>query len=288
MVASSAWVFEYIDRICNQLVIEYTSAHDQWVRTPEAIRTETVRGILSGAIRDERVAGQLLGYEMRRRHHIGLVMWMSPTNGADARTLDRAAHVAAEALGMNDPLVVALGGSEVWAWCSRLGRPELSPHETLKTIDQAIGVRLAAGRVRIGMDGFRASHVEASSAARVAVLAGERATTVTMYDDVELVSLLSADLERARAFVSDELQGMAGSEPQTARLRETMLVLLEEGMSNSRAAQRLYVHHNTVVYRTARAQELLGRRIADRRIQLTAALMLAQTLGNAVLGHEPD
>ena len=54
-------------------------------------------------------------------------------------------------------------------------------------------------------------------------------------------------------------------------------------MSNSRAAQRLHVHPNTVAYRTARAQELLGHRLADRRIQVTSALMLAQTLGEVVL-----
>jgi DNA-binding PucR family transcriptional regulator len=106
---------------------------------------------------------------------------------------------------------------------------------------------------------------------------------VTLYDDVEVVSLLSEDLERARAFIRHELGELAGSQQSVARLRETMLVLLEEGMSNSRAARRLYVHNNTVVYRAARAQELLGHRLVDRRIQVTAALMLAQTLGYAAL-----
>jgi DNA-binding PucR family transcriptional regulator len=137
------------------------------------------------------------------------------------------------------------------------------------------------------LDGFRRSHFEARAAARVGVLAGSRAAAVTMYDDVELVSLLSGDVERARAFVQDELRGLAGPGKPVARLRETMLVLLEEGMSNAHAAERLFVHHNTVVYRTARAQELLGRRIVDRRFQVTAALMLAQTLGDALLEPGP-
>jgi DNA-binding PucR family transcriptional regulator len=109
------------------------------------------------------------------------------------------------------------------------------------------------------------------------------ARAVTSYDSVELVLLLSADLERARALVRDELRGLGVQGKTNECLRDTMLVLLEEGMSNSRAAARLFVHHNTVVYRTVRAQELLGHRLVDRRFQVTAALMLAQTIGDAVL-----
>ena len=120
----------------------------------------------------------------------------------------------------------------------------------------------------------------------MAVLAGHEAPSVTHYDDVELVSLMSADLERARAFVAYELDGLARSDRTSARLRETILVLLQEGMSNVRAAQRLNVHSNTVAYRTARAQELLGRRLVDRRLQVAAALTLAETLGDVVLDSE--
>jgi PucR C-terminal helix-turn-helix domain/GGDEF-like domain len=288
VLASTAWVSAYVDHVCNELEVEYRTARERWARTPDAIRAETTRRILDGTLGDEREAGRLLGHELGHRHHLSVVIWESGEgrNGT-ARGLEHAASAVADTLGMREPLVMLPGGSELWAWFSALDKPEQDPTTALAELQQPPGVRLAAGRIHVGMEGFRSSHIEARAAARVAVLALENAPSITLYDDVELLSLLSADLDRARAFVSYELGGLAGADRGIARLRETMLVLLEEGMSNSRAAHRLYVHHNTVVYRTARAQELLGHRLADRRIQVTAALMLAQTLGDVVLREAP-
>lgn len=284
IVASTAWVFAYIDGVCNQLEVEYRAARERWARTPDAIRADTARKIISGTFHDEHDAGRLLGHELSRRHHLAAVIWGSWENDTgDEHALERAAASAGEALGLRNPLVVQPGGSEVWVWFSSLKPFETGPATALRELEWPSGVRLAVGRVQVGFHGFRSSHLEARGAARVAVLAGDAAPALTSYDDVELVSLLSADLERARAFVTYELGALAGSDPSIARLRETMLVLLQEGMSNSRAANRLYVHHNTVVYRTARAHELLGHRLVERRSQVTAALMLAQTLGHVVL-----
>ena len=285
MVASTAWVFAYIDHVCNELVTEYGRTLDGWAHSPDAIRAETVRRILDGTLRDEAEAGRMLGYELHRRHHLGLVVWRSVSEVPGfARISERVAHAAADAVGMSEPLMVLPGGSERWVWCSGLEAPPDHHSAALAALELPPGVQLAAGRVRRDINGFARSHLEATAAARVVVLANGRGAAVTQYDEVELVSLLAADLERARGFVRDELRRLAEPAPQIERLRETVLVLLQEGMSNSRAAARLYVHHNTVVYRTARAQELLGHRISERRIQLTAALMLAQTLGATVLG----
>jgi len=285
LVASTAWVFGYVDRICNEVSIGYATAREEWARTPNAWRTETARRILSGAIRDGREASRLLGYELGGRNHIALVAWPRPgEGGADPGELQRAVVDVAAILGVSDPLVVQSGAAELWMWGSTDDEPD--PRAFAKLAESTVPdtVRLAAGRMRPGIDGFRRSHFEARGAARVAVLADPGAPSVTLYDDVELVALLSADLERAREFVHHELQGLARQEQAVSRLRETMLVLLEEGMSRAHAAERLFVHHNTVVYRTARAQELLGHKIVDRRFQVTAALILAQTLGDAVLG----
>jgi hypothetical protein len=284
LAASTDWVFAYVDEICNQLVAEYGDARERWSRTPDAVRAETARAVLDGTLRDERKAGRILGHELSRHHHLAVLAWrVAPDPVRDPDALERAAAVVGEALGMNDPLLVLPGGPELWAWFSALSKPVTEPAVALESVDWPAGVRLAAGRMRMGIDGFRKSHHEARAAGAVAVLAGPAAAVITHYDDVELVSLLSTDLGRARAFVSYELDGLAGRDRTCDRLRETILMLLQEGMSNSRAAQRLHVHPNTVAYRTARAQELLGHRLADRRIQVTAALMLAQTLGDVVL-----
>ena len=283
LVASTAWVFAYVDKVCGELVAEYGRARERWARSPEAVRADTALAVLGGTLRDEREAGRLLGHELTRRQHLAVVIWDA---SGGPHPLERTASAFAEAVGVGEPLVVRPGGPELWAWLSGLQRPDIDPRVGLASIDQPPGVRIAAGRLWGGIDGFRRSHAEARAAAAVAVLAGHEAPSVTHYDDVELVSLMSADLERARAFVAYELDGLARSDRTSARLRETILVLLQEGMSNVRAAQRLNVHSNTVAYRTARAQELLGRRLVDRRLQVAAALTLAETLGDIVLDSE--
>jgi DNA-binding PucR family transcriptional regulator len=50
----------------------------------------------------------------------------------------------------------------------------------------------------------------------------------------------------------------------------------------------LCVARNTVAYRVQRAEQLRGRPIDSRRMQLQAALALAEELGDTVLGDSAD
>jgi hypothetical protein len=47
-----------------------------------------------------------------------------------------------------------------------------------------------------------------------------------------------------------------------------------------------YVHQNTVTYRVKRAEEMLGRKVSERPIELMCALTLAAHLGPAVVAAE--
>ena len=99
--------------------------------------------------------------------------------------------------------------------------------------------------------------------------------------DVGLLALVTEDLERARSFVRDELGGLAALEAQD--LRDTLRAFLANRGSHAAAARDLYVHRNTVAYRLAQAEELLGHPIAERELELRVALEAAATLGDAVL-----
>jgi DNA-binding PucR family transcriptional regulator len=55
-------------------------------------------------------------------------------------------------------------------------------------------------------------------------------------------------------------------------------VYLEEGLSPARTGRRLSIHLNTVVYRVKQAESILGRPIEERRLELEAALRLAERL----------
>jgi DNA-binding PucR family transcriptional regulator len=135
-------------------------------------------------------------------------------------------------------------------------------------------MHVAVGSPGHGVEGFRRSHAEALLVSRVAGLAGSRG--VTHFCDVSLDVLMTSDLDEARRFVAVELGPLAASDDATRRLSSTLRVFLEEGSSFVRAARRLGVHENTVAYRVHRAEDLLGRRVAERQLELRAALRLAR------------
>jgi len=103
---------------------------------------------------------------------------------------------------------------------------------------------------------------------------------------VELVSLLAGDLPRARAFVASELGPLAAQDEAVERLRETALGFMRAGGSATRVAKELFVHPNTVAYRVKRVEELMGRKLSERPVELLCALTLARTLGSAVLADD--
>jgi DNA-binding PucR family transcriptional regulator len=138
------------------------------------------------------------------------------------------------------------------------------------------------GRAAAGADGFRTSHQDAQLVRRLMPMAG-RTVQVVSFDDVEIACLMSGEPEAMRRLVAHELGELARQDPSAARLRETARVYLACGANAREAAERLNMHKNTVHYRLARIEELLGRPITERRLELEVALMLAHTLGDRVL-----
>ena len=65
------------------------------------------------------------------------------------------------------------------------------------------------------------------------------------------------------------------------------LAVRGEASSATRVAKELFVHQNTVTYRVKRAEELLGRSVTEDPLELVCALVLAETLGSAVLVEAP-
>ena len=283
--ASSNFMFEYIDGVCDQLVGAYHVERDRWVRTAAAVRAETVRHILDGHIDHERAASTRLGYELRR-HHVALILSGEPSRRpADGvGSLEREATVAASLLGCDDPLLVPAGSAVLWAWCGTFKPPVPGALAKLESHRPPQGVRIAIGRPGYGIEGFRVSHVEAGHASRFWALDGALAAGgTTSYRAVEVVSLLASDLPRARRFVQSELGPLAEQSDGAATLRSTLLGFLAHGCSHVHAAQQLHMHQNTVYNRVRRAEELLGGSVAERRVELQTALMLAETLGAEVL-----
>jgi hypothetical protein len=282
--ASSNFMFEYIDGVSGRLVTAYQLERDRWVRSAAAIRSETARRIIDGQLEDERAGSSRLGYELRRSH-VALILAGEPANqGPGGGSLEKEAIEAAAILGCADPLLIPSGVGVLWAWCGTFKPPV---PQALALVEQHVppeGVRMAVGRPGYGIEGFRITHQEAGHASRFWDIGAAPLGGTTSYRTVEVVSLLATDLDRARRFVRNELGPLADQSETAARMRSTLLGFLSHGGSHVRAAQALHMHQNTVYNRVRRAEELLGGPVTDRRVELQTALMLAETLGDEVLG----
>jgi DNA-binding PucR family transcriptional regulator len=89
---------------------------------------------------------------------------------------------------------------------------------------------------------------------------------------------LTADPLEAVRFAEDELGELLDTSDAAARVRGTLRVYLEENLSPARAARRLGIHQNTVVYRVKQAEEMLGCAIDERRLRLEVALRLSDVI----------
>ncbi|HMH39409.1 MAG TPA: helix-turn-helix domain-containing protein, partial [Streptosporangiaceae bacterium] len=90
-------------------------------------------------------------------------------------------------------------------------------------------------------------------------------------------------LELLRAWVAETLGPLAGDDENSARLRDTLRVFLQENGSYKSTAERLVLHKNTVQYRVRKAEESMRRPVVQNRLRIELALLAAQWLGTGVL-----
>jgi DNA-binding PucR family transcriptional regulator len=95
------------------------------------------------------------------------------------------------------------------------------------------------------------------------------------YRDVEMLSLAMENEELLRRMVEREIGPMyadPSAERNLAPIRETVLAFLTNRLNVEATADQLFVHKNTVRYRLARAEEVLGRPLSQRPAQLELSL----------------
>lgn len=276
LVEASRYVFVYIDTVCTQLTRDYEAEREQWVRGAEAARVALARRIVAGQPVDDEKASAALRYNVDRPH-LGLVVWhdASAGEGDHSSALAAAARALAGEVGGGPTLVVATGDHCVWAWTAAEHVVAKLPSRSAALGD---GVHAALGSVQAGVEGMCRSHHEARAARRVGELFGHRPGSLMRFHAVALASLLSADPVQALRFAESELGRLSASSDLNARLRATLRVFLEERLSPARTSRRLGIHQNTVVYRVKQAEELLGRPVDARRLELEVALRLSDGL----------
>ncbi len=276
-------LFGIVDLLTERMAAEYARAHEAWLTSSVALRMEIVEDLLQGnAVPMER-ATHVLGYDLSR-WHLAVIVWTGAGMPAEPTQLRAAAAEALSSAGCVSTLILPVGAQRVWAWGSRTSHP---PESVVPTTPPPAGVRIAIGLAGSGVAGFRDSHRQAAEAARIGAMSTQDAWSFR-YQDLDVVAMLSTDLPAARAFVARELGDLAGSADSVATVRHTLKCYLDRDRSLAATAADLHVARNTVAYRVQRAEQLRGQPLADRRLQLHAALTLAEELGPAVLQLAPS
>ncbi|WP_231993865.1 CdaR family transcriptional regulator [Mycobacterium sp. 852002-50816_SCH5313054-b] len=271
-------LFGIVDVLTERMAGEYTRAHEAWLSNSVALRMEIVEDLLQGTAVPLERATRILRYDMSR-WHLAVIVWTDATMPAEPIQLRTAAAEVLSAAGCVSTLVLPVGAHRVWAWGSRTAH---APAPAASSAPPPAGVRVAIGLAGAGVEGFRDSHRQAAEVARVGAMSTRDASSFC-YQDLDIVAMLSTDLPAAREFVARELRDLAGETESVATLRRTLKRYLDRDRSLAATAADLHVARNTVAYRVQRAEQLRGRPATDRRLQLHAALTLADELGDAVL-----
>jgi hypothetical protein len=273
LAQASRYFFRYVDAVCTRLTTEYEDERRRWARGTAAIRADMLERLLEGELVPAVKATTALRYDVNPVH-TGFVLWADPElpTLSTSLDLDDLALDVVNALGAKFSLVDPVGNWVVWGWVTGVA-------SATTRFNLPDSVRVALGNPAEGVQGFVRTHQEAMEARRVAGLLGPAFGPVVHHAAVALLALMSADPMSASRFVDTELGDLATSAGSMARLRETLRVYFDENASPSRTARRLGINKNTVVYRVAKAEELLGHDLFDRRAELDAALRLAEVHG---------
>ena len=134
---------------------------------------------------------------------------------------------------------------------------------------------VGVSRVAAGLDDLPGAYAQA----RRAVEVGRRVHgggSTTFFDQLglhRLIALIPDDRE-LQAFVGDVLGPLALATTEAADLRETLQVLLDTNFNVAEAARVQFFHYNTMRYRVAKLERLLGPLSSDPHLRLDVAVAL--------------
>ncbi|MEV6216670.1 helix-turn-helix domain-containing protein [Nocardia sp. NPDC051833] len=271
----------WLDSCLDDIVAAYLNEREHRIHDSDAHRTATVQAILHGEPAPTADSPDDLGHPMDD-FQTALVLWTDgevPARQATHLLREHATHLA-DWLGAPPPLLISSGTHGMWAWVGTPHRPETGHLPAPPTTHTHVAVGIPSP----GVDGFRRSHLEARAAQRIATTASH-AATVTAYQDVDLVCLLTGDgnIDAVRALVERELGELTERSEPVARLRDTVREFLYAGGSIAATADLLGVHANTIRYRLHQAERRMGHQIERRRVHIELALRCLEIYGDELL-----
>ena len=270
-----AYLFAQGDGAAQAAMRTYSAARDVWLRGHGAGLSKRVDAVLDGTVTDVQVAERALNYVVSG-NHVAVIAWLDdPARPLDAAEAER--RVAALP-GVRDSLLVPRDERTLYLWLHVAGGDHIA--EWTSVLTDLVDARVAFGELASGIEGFRLSHAQAQSAGAVISAARKRERTmIARYRDVAALSFLVDRPAESKGWADTVLGDLAGPGEERERLRETMLVFLEEGENAQATASRLFVHRNTVKYRVDRAMALLPEAFGARRLEVGLALRYCGWVG---------
>ena len=203
--------------------------------------------------------------------HLSCAIGVPPGGAVERRAVDRIVHMFARTVGSERMLRYETSAGKVHLWVTT-ERPPWVPQ--VEDLHVPAPLLIGIGEPHSGVDGFRRTFLEASDALRLAASLGINGGV--SYGDAALAIVLSQDEERARWFVEHELRDLAGDSPEMADMCNTLRTFFDTRMRIAPAAERLFLHRNTLINRLERIQAVLGHGVAERSAETQAALVLAE------------
>jgi hypothetical protein len=272
-------------RVIPSLVTSVTETMDAWIGgATEAVVQERRRVFLAEQVRirsaieslvaaepvEADAASQLLRIPLTGSH-LGCAIGVPPGATIERRVIDGVAQRFEQAAGGGRTLRHETRVGTVHLWVST---PRAARTPVVEDLRVPAPLLVGIGEPHAGVDGFRRTFVEASDALRLAVRL--KAVGGVSYGDVALAIVLVQDEERARWFVDHELRELAGHGTEMADMRNTLRTFFETRMRIAPAAERLFLHRNTLINRLERIQAVLQHGVAERTAETQAALVLAE------------
>lgn len=244
------------------------------------VRSTFVEAALQGRLADDpslRERAQLLGFDLRVPYAVGVTVPLDSEGRATVRPLTstedfRQRHRLAEAVShglrsLGLPVFTALQLNQVVVLL-----PADAPAPVLRDRAQALhtGVRAyepAPVAISVGRPYPDPNHLRRSLEEAQALLPLVRGAGVWWYEDALVLRILHACHDRAalQALYGSTLGRLRASSPA---LYATALALVASGFNQRAAARALGVHWNTLRYRIARLEEVLGGRLDDPHLRL--------------------
>jgi len=239
-------------------------------------RAETIEALLGSQPPSNDEATRLLGHPLSQ-WQTAYVVWAPEAGSSTTEAMVDVATTIGQAIGSARPLTIAAGSRDLWCWAATATEPDLARFDDVEKALQQAGMHAAIGLPQTGVNGFRTSHTEAREAQSL-VLGAPTVSPLVRFTDVELLCLIAEQRPLMERMVARELGELAGADKNLGLVRETVLTYLTT-LNFEATAERLFVHKNTVRYRIARAEELVGHPLLERSTQVELALRWVALFG---------